>query len=126
MFYDAPIIRPTSVTIGFSLTLAGLFQGAASPLSYESLAEIMFPLPESLSASILVQWNKIACVSLLFVASGRYQSINLLVLIVIAISIIMIAFARISYKRRDEDERKKNEMASKLELDSNVFNSNSA
>lgn len=124
VFYDSSIIGSTSVTIGISLTLAGLFQGAASPLIYESLAEIMFPLPESLSASILVQWNNVACVVLLFVASGHYKLINLLVLIVIALSIVMIAFARVSYKRRNEDERKRKATISVFQLHDSVSDLN--
>ncbi|CAF1413397.1 unnamed protein product [Adineta steineri] len=120
IFYDAPILGSTQITIGLSLLLAGLFQGAVSPLIYEGLAEIMYPLPESLSASILVQWNNIACISLLFVASGRYKLINLLVLIVIALSIIMTVFARITYRRQDEEERKKNRAIIGMEMNENV------
>ena len=67
-FYDRPILSSTSATIGLSLGLAGLFQGAGIPLFYEALAEIMFPLPESLSASILVQWGNAICLALLFIA----------------------------------------------------------
>ncbi|CAF3977259.1 unnamed protein product [Adineta steineri] len=120
IFYHAPILGSTQFTIGLSLSLAGLFQGAVSPLIYEGLAEIMYPLPESLSASILVQWNNIACVSLLFIASKQYILINLLVLIVIAISIIMIIFARIIYRRQDEEEQKKNKTIIGIEMDRNV------
>jgi len=123
VFFDKPLIGSTQVTIGFALALAGLFQGAASPLIYESLAEIMFPLPESLSACILVQWNNVTSVALLFVAAGRYKLINLLVLIVIAVSMIMIAFARVSYRRQDEDERKRKETVPELELHQSASNS---
>jgi cell division protein FtsL len=120
VFYDNPLIRSTAITIGFSLTLAGLFQGAAAPLIYEALAEVMFPLPESLSAAVIVQWNNVACTILLFVASGRYKLINLLVLIVIALSAVMVVFARVSYKRRDEDEQKRKESILALELGESV------
>lgn len=106
-FYDEPILPSTVTTIGLSTALAGLFYGAASPLIYEALAEIMFPLPESLSASILVQWVNISGLILLFIAPNRYKLMNLLVLIFMVICIVMVAFARISYKRRDEDERKR-------------------
>ena len=105
-FYDRPILPSTAVTIGLSLTLAGLFQGASQPLFYESLAEIMFPLPESVSASILVQLNNAVALILLFIAPNRDKLMNLLVLIVNSVCILMIACARFTYKRRDEDERK--------------------
>lgn len=116
VFFDHRLVGSTSVTIGISLGLAGLFQGAASPLIYEALAEIMFPLPESLSASILVQWNNIACVTLLFVASGRYKLVNLLVLLIIILAIVMIVFARVSYKRQEEEEKMRQTIRDELEL----------
>ena len=106
LFYDRPILPSTAVTIALSLTLAGLFQGAGLPLFYESLAEIMFPLPESVSASILVQLNNAVTLILLFIAPNRDKLMNLLVLIVNAVCIVMVACARFTYKRRDEDERK--------------------
>ena len=103
VFYDKPVLGSTSVTIGIALTLAGLFQGAAAPLIYESVAEISYPLPESLSASVLVQWNNVTVVILLLVGSERYQVMNLLVLISIILSIIMVLFVRVTYKRKDQD-----------------------
>jgi uncharacterized membrane protein len=105
-FYDKPILRSTSVSIGLSIALAGLFQGASSPIIYEALAEMMFPLPESLSALAIYQWNNVTALILLFLAPNRYKLMNLLVLIVIGISIIMVCLARVIYKRRDEDQRK--------------------
>jgi sugar phosphate permease len=107
-FYVKPILSSNLITLGMSLGLAGLFQGAGIPLFYEALAEIMFPLPESLSASILVQWSNVISLILLFVAPDEDKLVNLLVLITIGISIVMILCARFTYKRRDEDERKQN------------------
>jgi FLVCR family MFS transporter len=104
-FSDQLIISSSATTIGLSLGLAGLFQGAGLPLFYEALAEIMFPLPESLSASILVQWSNIISLILLFIAPNRGKLVNLIVLVTSAISIIMISCARFTYKRRDEDEK---------------------
>ncbi|CAF1051274.1 unnamed protein product [Rotaria magnacalcarata] len=109
VFYDAHVLGSTKYTIGLAATLVGLFQGAAAPLVYESLAEITYPLPESLSASVLVQLNNVTFLTLLFAVSGRYKIMNLLVVIAIGLSIVMAALARVSYKRRDEDERKKRE-----------------
>jgi phosphotransferase system glucose/maltose/N-acetylglucosamine-specific IIC component len=106
-FYDKPILPSTVATIGLSTGLSGLFAGAASPLMYEACAEIMFPLPESLSASIISQWINLAGLVFLFIAPNRDNLMNLLVLIVMVISILMIVFARFTYKRRDEDERKR-------------------
>ena len=88
-----------------SLGLAGLFQDAGLPLFYEALAEIMFPLPESLSASILVQWSSIISLLLLFIAPNRGKLVNLIVLVTSGLSMVMISCARFTYKRRDEDER---------------------
>ncbi len=106
-FYNKPILPSTAATIGLSTALAGLFSGAGFPLIFEALAEIMYPLPESLSASILVQLVNVAALILLFIAPNRDNLMNLLVLIIMVISILMIVFARFTYRRRDEDERKR-------------------
>ena len=106
LFYDKPILRSSSVSIGLSIALAGLFQGASSPMIYEALAEITFPLPESLSSLAINQWNNVSALILLFLAPNRYELMNLLVLIVIGICIIMVCLSRVVYRRRDEDQRK--------------------
>ena len=105
-FYDREILKSTAVSIGLSIAFAGLFQGASSPIIYEALAEIMFPLPESYSALAINQWNNVTALILLFLAPNRYKLMNLLVLIVIGTSFIMVCFTRVTYKRRDEDQRK--------------------
>lgn len=107
LFYDHHILPSTPLTIGLSTALAGLFSGAASPLIYEGLAEIMYPLPESLSASILVQWINVATLIFLFIAPNRSKLVNFLVVVVCAVSIVMVAATRFTYKRRDEDERRR-------------------
>ncbi len=106
LFYDERILSSTPITIGLSIALAGFFQGAATPLIYEALAEIMFPLPESLSSLAINQWNNFSALVLLFLAPNRYKLMNLLVLIVIGLCIIMVCLARVIFKRRDEDQRK--------------------
>lgn len=106
VFYDKPILKPTVNTITLSVTLAGLFQGSVSPLLYEALAEIMFPLPESLSASVLVQFSNITALILLFIPPTFYQWMNLLIVMAVASCILMMLFVEIDYKRRNEDERK--------------------
>ncbi|CAF1424258.1 unnamed protein product [Adineta steineri] len=121
-FYDKPILPSTAVTIGLSTALIGLFYGASQPLVYEAIAEIMFPLPESLSASILVQFNNIVALILLFIAPGRDNLMNLLVLIIIFACIIMVVLARFSYRRRDEDERKRLEKEQDQILNQNNLN----
>ncbi|CAF1391016.1 unnamed protein product [Rotaria magnacalcarata] len=107
LFYDKHILSSTALTIGLSTALAGLFSGAATPLIYEALAEIMFPLPESLSASILVQWINIVSLVFLFVAPNRDKLVNFLVLVVGVGCIIMVVLTRFTYRRRDEDERQR-------------------
>ncbi len=106
IFYDEPIFQPSVVTIILSVTFAGLFQGSALPLIYESLAEIMFPLPESLSASVLVQLNNITALVLLFIPPDLYKLMNFFVIISIGFCILMMLSVNIDYKRRNEDERK--------------------
>ncbi|CAF4592864.1 unnamed protein product, partial [Rotaria magnacalcarata] len=66
-FFNRPILPSNAITIGLSTAFAGLFSAAPTTLIYEALAEIMFPLPESLSASILVQWFNVTGLVLLFI-----------------------------------------------------------
>ena len=105
-FYDGAILASTPLTIGLCLTLAVLFQGASSPLIFEALAELMFPLPESISALAINEWNNVFSVILLFLAPNRYKLINLLVLIIVGVCILMTCLSGVIYKRRDEDQRK--------------------
>ncbi len=105
-FYDKPILPSNAASIGLSIALSGLFQGASAPLIYEALAEIMFPLPESISSLAINQWNNVSALILLFLAPNRDKLMNLLVLIVIGMCIIMVAVTRVVYRRRDDDQRK--------------------
>lgn len=106
LFYDKVVLSSTSFSIGSSIALAGLFQGASTPLIFEALAEVMFPLPESISALMINLWNSSLAIILLFLAPNRYKLMNLLVLIIVGICIIMVCLSRMVYKRRDEDQRK--------------------
>ena len=69
----------------------------------------MYPLPESLSASILVQWMNMVSLLVLFIAPNRAQLINVIAFITIMTCLLMIMFARFSYQRRDEDQRRRQE-----------------
>ena len=122
-FYDRPPLSSNGATIGLSTALAGLFSGAAAPLLYEATAEIMYPLPESLSASILVQWINVTSSILLFIAPNHYKLINLLVLIILLVCILLVSMARFTYKRRDEDERRRLETEQNQFLDNENLNS---
>lgn len=106
IFYDQPILKPTSTTITLAVILVGFFQGSAAPLVYEALAEITFPLPESLSASVLVQINNVTALVLLFIPPTLYQLMNFLIVVTVSGCILMMAFIHIDYKRLNEDERK--------------------
>ena len=100
------LIKSSSASIGILLSITGFFYGAALPLFYESLAEMVHPLPESLSTSILVQFFNAVALIFLAIAPGRGDLVNLLVLIMIAVSITMVACARITYRRKDGEEAK--------------------
>ncbi len=122
IFYDKHILSSSVITIGLSTGLAGLFSGAASPLVYEALAEIMYPLPESLSASILVQWINVVTLIFLFVAPNQGKLVNFLVLVVMVACIIIVLVTRFTYGRRDEDERKRIEKEQNLAINDNNLN----
>jgi Ca2+/Na+ antiporter len=109
--------------MGLTTALVGLFYNSAIPLIYEAIAEIMYPLPESLSTSILVQWINLTGLILLFIAPNRSELMNLIVLITVIVCVVMIVIARFSYRRRDEDERKRLETEQEQILNYNDINS---
>ncbi|UJR19611.1 hypothetical protein I4U23_022745 [Adineta vaga] len=106
------------LTIGISVTLAGFFQGSALPLTYESIAEIMYPLPESLSASILVEFINLTTLALYFIAPNHSKLMNFIICIIIFICIILIVFTKFSYKRRDADRTKRHTL---VQMDINLL-----
>lgn len=108
VFWPSHPPLPSSVAvIGCLFSLIGLFSGAASPLIYECLAEMMYPLPESLTASIYVEIYNLVSLVFVAIAPNRYQLMNLLVLLLMGVSIVMIGCARVTYKRKDEEQLKK-------------------
>lgn len=82
----------------------------------------MYPLPESLSASILVQWINVVTLVFLFVAPNRGTLVNFLVLVVMVASVIIVIVTPFSYKRRDEDERKRIEKEQTQIIDGSHLN----
>ena len=104
---NRPPLPSSDVSIGILLSLVGLFSGAASPLIFECLAEMMHPLPESLTASIYVQFYNIFSLIFVAIAPGRFKLMNLFALLAIAATIGMVACARVTYKRKDQDENVK-------------------
>lgn len=89
-----------------SVALTGLFQGSSLPLIYEALAETMFPLPESLSASVLVQLNNVTALILIFIPPSYYKLMNFSVILLVLLCIVMASVVQIDYRRRNEEERK--------------------
>jgi hypothetical protein len=108
LFFAKRILPSNAYTIGVSVTLAGLFQGAASPLIYEALAEFLYPLPESLSASILVEVINIVSLTLFFIAPNRSELMNFIIIIIIGACIILVSLTKFFYKRRDADKIRRN------------------
>jgi hypothetical protein len=115
---NKPLLPSSSVSIGILLSITGFFFGATFPLFYESLAEIMHPLPESLSTSILVLFFNIISLILLAIASNQSKLMNLLVFLMIGISILMVSCTRFIYRRKDEELRKIDEET--YEITSNI------
>ena len=103
---NSPPLPSTVLSLGLLISFGGFFNGAITPLIYECLAEMMHPLPESLTASIYVELFNLVALIFLAIAPNRYQLMNLLVVSMLAIGIVMISCVRVTYKRKDEEERK--------------------
>ncbi|CAF3817315.1 unnamed protein product [Rotaria magnacalcarata] len=93
--YAITNLSSAPIAIGLALILVGFCRAAASPLTYESLTEIMFPHPKSLLTSALVQVINVSAVILLFSASERYKLTNLIVVISNVLSIILVGFVQV-------------------------------
>lgn len=102
---ERPPVPSTVVSIGFLFSLIGLFSGAGVPLIYECLAEMMHPLPESVTASIYAGLFNVVSLIFVAIAPNRSKLMNLLVLLMMTVAIIMIAFAQVTYKRKDEEQK---------------------
>ena len=102
---EHPPLPSNVVSIGILLSVGGLFNGAGSAIIYECLAEMTHPLPESLTASIFVECINIVSLIFLAIAPHRYMGMNLAVLLMMAIGIIMVACARVTYKRKDAEQK---------------------
>jgi MFS family permease len=104
---DHPPLPSTVISIGILLSAGGFFNGAGTPLTYECLAEMMHPLPESLTASVFVLLFNVVSLIFLSIAPNRYKLMNLLVLLTMGIGIIMVMCAKVTYKRKDEEQKTK-------------------
>ena len=101
-----PPLPSSVVSIGILLAIGGFFSGAGSPLVYECLAEMMHPLPESLTASVFVLLFNVMSLIFLAIAPNRYMLMNLLVLLMLAIGTAMVICAKVTYKRKDQEQSK--------------------
>jgi ammonia channel protein AmtB len=101
---ERPPVPSNVVSIGFLFSLIGLFSGAGVPLIYECLAEMMHPLPESVTASIFAALFNVVSLIFVAVAPNRSKLMNLLVLLMMTVVIVMIALAQVTYKRKDEEQ----------------------
>lgn len=113
---DHPPLPSTVVSLGIILSLGGFFNGALTPLIYECLAEMMHPLPESLTASIYVELFNLFGLIFLAIAPNRSKLMNLLVLLTMIIGILMISCIRVTYKRKNEEQRKESLLDQSIDL----------
>jgi len=67
-YFDEPPLSSTEYSTAANLIIAALFQGATDPLFYELAAEITYPLPEGISASMIVLIYNVATLVMLAVA----------------------------------------------------------
>ena len=102
---EHPPVPSSALSIGFLFSMIGLFSGATVPLTYECLAEMMHPLPESLTASLYTELFNLVTLIFIAIAPNRSKLMNLLALLMMTVAIIMIACAQVTYKRKDEEQK---------------------
>ena len=101
---SAPLIahtNATQATLTTASTLEGFFQGITMPLFYELAAELLFPLREGMSASLLVLlWNASAAVLILLNGYIPSADINLVMAATLAVVLLVIgACVKEEYRR---------------------------
>jgi len=98
------LVPRSEVSLVVAITLAGLCQGAITPLFYELAAELVYPVREGMSAGILVMLLNTAAGVLIFCNNALPESdMNLIATITIAVTILVLAFAVKEEYRRPQD-----------------------
>eukprot|EP00961_Rhodomonas_salina_P116344 1565757-Rhodomonas_salina.3 len=98
-YTHAPLPRSEPLLIA-ALTLAGFFQGVATPLAYELSAELIYPIQEGMSAGILVLMLNLSAFLMILLHSLLDKGyMNVIMTATIAAVLVNIIAVREEYKR---------------------------
>eukprot|EP01087_Luapelamoeba_hula_P007306 TRINITY_DN178_c0_g1_i2.p1 TRINITY_DN178_c0_g1~~TRINITY_DN178_c0_g1_i2.p1 ORF type:complete len:528 (-),score=99.72 TRINITY_DN178_c0_g1_i2:140-1723(-) len=110
MAYAHQIIPSNIWTLSIAISLAGFLQGSLGPVLFELSAELIYPVPEATSGSLLVLFFNGATVVVLFVAplvnSGWMNTVQTGA---VAICLVLVVLVRERYNRLDAEAAIANE-----------------
>lgn len=99
-----PLVVAPVYAVGVFLSGFALFVGGMTPLFYEMLAEISFPVNEGISSGLIALLGNLITVFFLFVAPLMNSTIFIMVLAAAHVIVVAaVSFIRVSYKRQQSD-----------------------
>ena len=82
-----------------AVVLAGLALGATSPLFYELVLELLYPLPEAYGAGIMSLFNNIGAVLFLAIPPSVHDTMNVVMALVVAGAFVLVSLVVEKYNR---------------------------
>ena len=99
-----PLVVAPVYVVGVFLSGFALFVGGMTPLFYEMVAEISFPVNEGISSGLIALLGNLITVFFLFVAPLMNSTIFIMVLAAAhVIVVVAVSFIRVTYKRQQSD-----------------------
>jgi hypothetical protein len=102
LFPDTPHLLPgNEVTVIGAAILAGGFLGSTTPLFFELMVELTYPLPASISTGIMTFLQSISAAVFLVVPPSFVTSMNVVMTAAVGITLALVFFVREEYLRAD-------------------------
>jgi FLVCR family MFS transporter len=94
-----PPLPPDKGSLLAAVVLAGLALGATSPLFYELVLELLYPLPEAYGAGIMSLFNNIGAVLFLAIPPSVHDTMNVVMALVVAGAFVLVSLVVEKYNR---------------------------
>ena len=102
LYPDTPdLVSGSEVTVIGAAILAGGFLGSTTPLFFELMAELTYPLPGSISTGIMTFLQSISAAGFLVVPPSFITSMNVVMTAAVGITLTLVVFVKEEYLRAD-------------------------
>lgn len=103
-FTSAELIPTNYPVLMVAISAAGFFQGMLGPVSYELIAELVYPVPEATSGGMMVLLFNASTLIFLFVSPEIDANwMNLIITGTMVASLVMVLFVVEKYNRADAE-----------------------